>query len=169
MYDSIEHGWYSYLKNHELMAVPNRNDQDFAALVDHIDALIITGGDDSVIRRNTEIKLAKLMFVARKPVLGVCHGAFLLTDLFGGRVEPVEHHRDVDHSVYYFGEERQVNSYHDLAIKQLHRGATELVVDAYGNCEAWRDGTLAGVVWHPERMEQPWLPDEIEDLLKEKI
>jgi hypothetical protein len=35
--------------------------------------------------------------------------------------------------------------------------------------EAWIDGPLAGVVWHPERMNQPWLPDEIEDLLfKEK-
>ena len=165
----MEHGWYRYLQNHTLYAVANRTDQDFAALVDRLDLLIITGGDDSTVRRATEIKLAKLMFVARKPVLGVCHGAFLLTDMFGGKIEPVEHHRDCDHSVYYFGEERRVNSYHDQAIAQLHPGAVELVVDANGHCEAWRDGTLAGVVWHPERQPQPWLPDEIQDLFKEKL
>ena len=109
------------------------------------------------------------MFVARKPVIGVCHGAFLLTDLFGGRVEPMTDHMDTDHQVYYFGEQRTVNSYHNIGITKLHQGATELVVDAQGHCEAWRDGTLAGVVWHPERMTEPWLPDEIEVLLKEKI
>lgn len=165
----MEHGWYHYLQDHTLLAVANRQDQDFAELVDKLDALIITGGDDSTVRRATEIRLAKLMFVARKPVVGVCHGAFLLTDLFGGEIVQVEHHMDTDHSVYYFGEKRQVNSYHDIGIKRLHPGATELVVDAQGHCEAWIDGTLAGVVWHPERMSTPWLPDEIENLLKEKL
>jgi hypothetical protein len=33
--------------------------------------------------------------------------------------------------------------------------------------EAWIDGKLAGVVWHPERMDNPWLPDEIHNLLFE--
>jgi hypothetical protein len=34
-----------------------------------------------------------------------------------------------------------------------------------GYVEAFIDGILAGVVWHPERMDTPWLPDEIEELL----
>ena len=28
------------------------------------------------------------------------------------------------------------------------------------------DKTLAGITWHPERMDDPWIPDEIQDLLK---
>ena len=168
-YDALEHGWYRYLQNHTLSTVANRTDQDFVALAENLDALIITGGDDSAPRRATEIKIAKQMFLANKPVIGICHGAFLLTDMFGGQVVPAADHSDCDHSVYYFGEERIVNSYHNLAIKQLHRNATELVVDPQGHCEAWRDGMLAGVVWHPERQTQPWLPDEIQDLLKEKL
>ena len=44
--------------------------------------------------------------------------------------------------------------------------ATVLVVDPHGNCEAWIDKTIAGITWHPERMDDPWIPDEIQDLLK---
>ena len=60
-YDSIEHSWYSYLKNHTLTFIPNRLDQDFEQLAESIDALIITGGDDSVLRRTTELKVASAM------------------------------------------------------------------------------------------------------------
>lgn len=101
-----------------------------------------------------------------KPVLGVCHGAFLLTDLLGGVIGDVGNHSDTDHDIYYFGDARTVNSYHSLAITKLHATATALAVDSDNNCEAWIDGNIAGVVWHPERMSDPWLPDEIKHLTK---
>ena len=168
-YDSIEHSWYSYLKGHTLTYIPNQLDQDFEQLADTLDAFIITGGDDCALRRVVELKLATQMMARNKPIIGICHGAFLLTDALGGSVEPVEGHRDCDHSVYYFGEIHSVNSHHDMAITKLHSGATELVVDSTGKCEAWIDGTMAGVVWHPERQATPWLPDEIKNLFKEKL
>jgi hypothetical protein len=40
-----------------------------------------------------------------------------------------------------------------------------LANDVDGNCESWIDGKMAGIVWHPERMDTPWIPDEIEQLL----
>lgn len=165
-YDSIEHGWYRYLKDHTLIFVSNRLDQDFQKISEECDCLIITGGDDSSIRRTTEFNLAKRVMAQCKPVLGVCHGAFMLTDVLGGVVAPEEGHMDTTHTINYFGEQRAVNSFHGQSIKQLHRTATSLATDDQGNCEAWIDGTLAGVVWHPERMETPWMPSEISNLLK---
>jgi len=103
---------------------------------------------------------------AHKPVLGVCHGCFLLADVLGATVIDVYDHSDTDHEVNYFGDRIIVNSFHSLAISEPHRSATVLAKDDAGYCESWIDGTLAGVVWHPERMATPWLPSEITQLLK---
>jgi gamma-glutamyl-gamma-aminobutyrate hydrolase PuuD len=92
-----------------------------------------------------------------------------LTDILGGKVDPVIGHTDSAHQINYFGDLIWVNSYHNLAITETHDKAIVLATDEEQNCEAWIDGNLAGVVWHPERMENPWLPDEILDLLKEQI
>ena len=164
-YDSIEHGWYDYLRNHNLIFIPNGLKQDFDKLADTLDLLILTGGDDSKLRRTTEIKIASKFLHRNKPILGVCHGSLLLTDILGGTIEDVDGHINTSHSVYYLGDEHYVNSYHSLAIKKLHSSGTELVVDPEGNCEAWIDNKIAGVMWHPERMKIAWLPDEIQSFL----
>jgi len=170
-YDSIEHGWYSYLKGHTLFPIANRIDQDFKQLAESLDCLIITGGDDSVIRRTCEIKLATAMMLLRKPIIGICHGCFLLTDLLGGLVEPIDNHMDTFHEVTYMNSLHSVNSFHTQYIKTAHNSATILATDADGNCEAWIDITcnIAGVVWHPERMKKPWLPEEINKLLTHSL
>ena len=166
-YDSIEHGWYSYLREHTLVFIPNRQDQDFQQLVVDIDVLIITGGDDSAIRRVTELKLATEVMKQRKPIVGVCHGCFLLMEQLGGEIDRIDEHMDTLHEINYFGERKIVNSFHTLRIKQPHTDATVLATDDEGNCEAWIDSkvAIAGVVWHPERMLKPWLPDEINQLI----
>ena len=66
----------------------------------------------------------------------------------------------------YFGERKIVNSYHNLSIEVIPNKANVLAVDNEGHCESWIDGKIAAIVWHPERMEVPWLPDEIENLLR---
>ena len=165
-YDSVEHGWYSYLKEHTLFYLPNRLDQDFDRVADLLDSFIITGGDDSTLRRTVETKLATAMMQRNKPVVGVCHGAFLLIDLLGGVVEDVDTHMDQLHPVLYFGEAKLVNSFHNIAIKKLHSTGTVLCTDQTGNIESWIDQKLAGIVWHPERMSNPWIPEEIQTLLK---
>lgn len=164
-YDSIEHGWYSYLKEHTLFFIPNKLDQDFNLIANTLDAFIITGGDDSALRRTVETKLASAVMQRNKPVVGICHGAFLLTNLLGGQIEDVQDHIDTEHSVLYFDNKQIVNSYHNLSIKKLHDTGTILCTDELGHIEAWIDGKLAGVVWHPERMEKPWIPIEIQILL----
>lgn len=168
-YDAIEHGWYSYLREHTLFYLPNNLAQDFEKVADSIDSFIITGGDDNTLRKVVETKLASAMIKRNKPVVGVCHGAFLLTDLLGGQVfEELSAHQSCDHLVLYFGEHRVVNSYHNLGISKIHKQGTVLCTDESGNIESWIDGNLACTVWHPERMTTPWIPDEIENLLFKK-
>ena len=106
------------------------------------------------------------MMRRQKTILGVCHGAFLLTDVLGGTVGHKDGHRDgVEHPVVYQNQEVLVNSFHGLYIQQPHQAAKILVTDTDGDCEAWIDNNIAAVVWHPERMATPWLPDEIHTLL----
>ena len=106
------------------------------------------------------------MLAEQKPVVGVCHGCFLLTDILGGKVVEINNHVDVDHEIVYFGQSQTVNSYHTLAIDKVHTNAKILASDLEGHTEAWIDGNLAGIVWHPERMLKPWIPSEIQNLLK---
>lgn len=164
-YDALEHGWYSYLQTHTLFPVANNYKQNFSRLAEQLDCFVITGGDDSTIRRVTEIRLATQMIARHKPVIGICHGAFLLSDILGGKIIEVEGHSDCEHQINYFGEILTVNSHHTLAIKNTHASAITLANDDEGHCEAWIDGKTAGIVWHPERMTQPWIPDEINNLL----
>lgn len=165
-YDSIEHGWYNYLDGHTLYFLPNYTDQDFERIADNIDLFIITGGDDIPLRRIPELRLAGIMMRRSMPVLGICHGCFLLTHTLGGIVQNKEGHYDTEHPINYQGNWYPVNSYHTNYIYKLHDSAIPLATDDEGHCEAWIDGTIAGVAWHPERMERPWLPREIQSLIR---
>ena len=165
-YDSIEHAWYQFLDSHGLTFISNTLDQDFTQLADNLDCLIITGGDDSKLRRTCELKLASAMIMQQKPVLGICHGAFLLTDVLGGRVQDVDDHLDTEHTVRYHDREITVNSFHNLGIVQPHSSATTLAWDDSGRTEAWIDGNIAGIVWHPERMAEPFIPSEIQTIMR---
>ena len=160
-YDALEHAWYDFLSEHTILPIANTVDQDFVKLADQLDALIITGGDDSRLRRTVELKLATQMMQSTKPVLGICHGAFLITEVLGGQVEECTGHLDTEHVIKYNDREITVNSYHNLAIKSCHKGANILCTDVDGNVEAWTDGVLSAIVWHPERMHDPFIPTEI--------
>jgi putative glutamine amidotransferase len=167
-YDSLDQGWYQYLDGHTLSVIPNTpNLLDFGAIAKELDAFIITGGDDSTIRRVTETKLASNMLSRRKPIIGICHGAFLLTELLGGKLISVEEHSGTEHVVNYFGDLKTVNSFHSWGIVEPPDTANTLVTDLHGHCEAWIDNKapIAGIVWHPERMQDPWIPEEISNLL----
>jgi len=83
----------------------------------------------------------------------------------GGDIVDIDNHHNTEHIVIYNDKKFTVNSYHALSIKKLHSSGKVLAVDADNNIEAWIDNNVAGVVWHPERMETPWLPTEIEELL----
>lgn len=160
-YDSLEHSWYEFLQGHTLVSIPNRLPVD----IPDIDALIITGGDNHPVRNQVENELTDLMFSRNLPVIGICHGCQLLTQKLGGSVTPVDGHMDSYHEVFYQDQPHLVNSYHKLRIEQPPPGATVLARDPNGHAEAWIHERTAGIMWHPERMIEPWLPREIQLLL----
>ena len=50
-YDSLDQGWYHYLKGHTLFAIPNNPDQDFGHIAKELDAFIsqgVEGLDDAL-------------------------------------------------------------------------------------------------------------------------
>jgi len=79
----------------------------------------------------------------------------------------VEEHSGTEHVVNYFGDLKTVNSFHSWGIVDPPDTANTLVTDLHGHCEAWIDSKapIAGIVWHPERMQDPWIPEEISNLL----
>jgi putative glutamine amidotransferase len=127
--------------------------------------LIVTGGDNHPVRNQVEHDLIDYMLTRNLPVIGICHGCQLLTQRLGGTVVPVDEHMDSYHEVTYHGEQYLVNSYHTLRIEQAPPGAAVLARDPDGFPEAWIHDRTAGIQWHPERMQQPWIPQEIQHLL----
>ena len=160
-YDSLEHSWYEFLQGHTLIPIPNRLCIPFP----DVDLLLITGGDDHPVRNQIEHELTNSMLSRILPVIGICHGCQFLTTKLGGTVVPVDNHQDCYHQVFYQDEPQLVNSYHSLRIETPPPGATVLAQDPDGYVEAWIMGRTAGVMWHPERMTQPWIPREIQLLL----
>ena len=173
LFDAYERGFSNMFKDHEITAVINRKKQNFTKIAADNDLLVISGGDDHPTRLITEIEMIKEFRLREKPILGICHGAFLLTQLWGGEcVECTTNHRRTQHKVYYDKYEQTVNSYHGSSRSSPPPDATTLVVDADGFCEAWlhQGRKTAAVVWHPERdnENEHWMPDEILNLIEKE-
>jgi len=164
-YDSLEQGWYSLLKNHTLFYVPNSLDHKFN--LDNIQLLIVTGGDDNPVRRIVETRLITECYIKNIPILGICHGALLLNDLEDGVCELIDNHLDTTHKINMQGVDYEVNSYHNTSISKLGSDLLSLATAEDNSIEAFRHRkrSVFGLMWHPERMENPILPSELSILL----
>ena len=81
----------------------------------------------------------------------------------GGSIEKTEQHKD-DHIVYYNDMTKKVCSRHNELLSTLPPGVTQLAKDPQGYCESWKLENIGCVLWHPERMDDHWIPDEITSL-----
>ena len=163
VHDCLDPNWYSLLKDHELIIVPNLINIDLDI---DVDMLIISGGNHTEARYKTELVVCDWAMRNAIPILGVCHGAFFLNYAFKGIDAKVEGHRGKDHAVIMEGQEYIVNSYHDICIYELGKDLTPIArTDAHVEAFKHKDLPIWGIVWHPERMENPVLPKEIKDLL----
>jgi N5-(cytidine 5'-diphosphoramidyl)-L-glutamine hydrolase len=160
-YDCLEHGWYNLLGHHEIIPVPNIDDY----VLPEVDCLILSGGDNCEQREFVETACFASAIKQEIPVVGVCHGAFVLNRWYGGVNNKIDGHQDVEHSVTLEGQQYTVNSYHSICLDKL---AEPLMTVAYTNehTEAFKHHTLPiwGLVWHPERMDTPVLPIELKEL-----
>lgn len=165
MFDGLERAWHSFLRGHNVIPVPNTVKFN----PDHLDfdCLIISGGPDSVARHYSENALYALARERGIPVIGVCHGAFVINDIEGGENGNTVGHIGTNHFVNIGGVSHMVNSYHSQCILALPVGFHETARDHNGGIEAFEHDTLPiyGIVWHPERMAVPVLTPVVENLL----
>lgn len=161
VYDCLEQGWYRLFADHELCIIPN-----LINVVVDADMLVISGGDESEQRYKTELTVCDWAMRNKKPILGVCHGAFFLNFAFGGINASVEGHRNTNHKITMEGSEHMVNSYHDVCIYELANPLVPLA-EAHDHCEAFKHEQypIWGLAWHPERMEDPVLPSDLRKLI----
>lgn len=168
-FDALERGFYKLFRDWDITALHNKANQNFINLAATHDLLVLSGGDDHPQRLLTEIEAIKQFRMREKPILGICHGAFLLTQLWNGKLIGVEGHRRTKHAIYYKGTEMQMNSYHGSAITEAPEGADVLVTDQDDYIESWSLGNTLAVVWHPERdiENSHWMPEEYQSLIGE--
>lgn len=160
-YDCLEQGWFHLLSKHEIIAVPNLINIDL-----DVEMLILSGGNSSQDRYDTEMYCCDWASKKNIPILGVCHGAFFLNFLYGGMNGEINGHHNVNHNITMENQTVSVNSYHHMAIAEL---GTDLEAIAYclDSIEGFKHRTkpIWGLVWHPERMEIPILPKDLKELL----
>jgi len=159
-FDAIEHGFYQMFRDHDITALLNRKNS-YKKLAKEHDLLVLSGGNDTPQRIITEIDALKHFRLLNKPILGICHGAFLLTQLMDGKLIDIEGHRRTRHKITYKYTSRTINSYHGSTIVKEPEDSEVLVRDEDGHIESWIKGNVMAVVWHPEREEDFWVPDEI--------
>lgn len=169
-YDCLEHGWYNLLSGHTLSCIPNNPDQDFAAMVAALDLVIFTGGDAHPQRLIVETRLLTQCYATNTPVLGVCHGAFVINHLEGGVNTAISGHRNTEHTVVLDNKRCLVNSFHSNQIAELAPDLVELARSDDDCIEAFKHHSqqIWGLVWHPERMEKPILPEDLRRFLYDR-
>lgn len=162
VYDCLEQGWYNLFKHHEVIPIPNLINIDL-----DIDMLVISGGEFTEDRYATELNCYCYAVKKNIPVLGVCHGAFFLNNLYGGRHKDIAEHHNTVHTIKMDDKMRMVNSYHRIAISALGDNLTAIAYTDDNDVEGFRHIILPvwGLVWHPERMNTPILPLELQELI----
>lgn len=170
--DMLDQRWASFLHVCGLTLLPAPNNPDAAiALIEAAPllGLLLTGGNDLVSlggdapeRDETERRLVEHMIKQGLPILGICRGAQLLIDMFGGTLERVEGHIATRHSIFVDGKLRSINSFHGFGTRNLPEPLLVEAVAHDGVIEAFRhaDAAIHGRFWHPERND-PFDPADI--------
>ena len=163
-FDALERSWYELFKKHNLIPVPNLGMIDESI---EFDCLVLTGGPDSIERHTTEDLLFDHAIKLNKPIFGFCHGAFAVNDLTGGVNGYIDGHVQTDHEIIMDNSIYTVNSYHGQSIDKLGPDMEKVAMDLDGYTEAFKHKykPIYGIVWHPERMKEPVLPNDVRSIL----
>lgn len=112
-----------------------------------------------------DFALIKAFSEAKKPILGICRGIQSLNVYFGGSLNQkvIGHHatgKKVEHIVNlekesflyecYQKPKVLVNSYHNLAVKEVASGFKVTAIGEDGIIEGIEKENIIGVQWHPE-------------------
>jgi gamma-glutamyl-gamma-aminobutyrate hydrolase PuuD len=118
--------------------------------------IILSGGNDLGEWRQRDVVELMLIMWAKKneiPILGICRGMQMISTVFDGEIEAVDHHVGTRHTIIVDGIVQEVNSYHNFALKNCPIGFNVVAKSPDGRIEAFRHKShfIEGWMWHPER------------------
>lgn len=135
------------------------------------DGILLTGGNDLYkyggnAEQRDEVEAYLIQYAIRNKisVIGVCRGMQMIVDYFGGKLEKVENHVAVQHSIIGDTDTDKVNSFHNFGIYDTPDVLESLYKSNDGVIEAVKHKVynIYGQMWHPERYE----PFRERDILK---
>jgi putative glutamine amidotransferase len=167
--DSLAQDWGRLMAGLDILwvALPNRP-AEAPALAGRLNltGLLLTGGDDWGVfpeRDETELSLLDWAQGTGRRIVGVCRGFQVIQIWRGGRLTPVDQARHVRarHEVRFIdGRSAMRNSYHAWGILEAAPGFAPLAVcPEDGSIEAAAGDEILGLMWHPERENEP-SPDD---------
>lgn len=145
------------------IGVPNNIEKKLTKWLNIINpnGIVLSGGNDIgefKNRDNTEKLLIDFAYIKNLPLLGICRGMQMLGQLNNIPIIKVENHVRTRHllkgKLVDDGEiPKEVNSYHNYALKNCPKGYKILSKAEDGTIEAIRNSRLnwEGWMWHPER------------------
>ena len=165
--DALDQAWGRFLRICGLrpLLLPNhpRTALDLMHSVS-VSGLILTGGNDPAHlggdapeRDETEFALLRYCETRSLPVLGVCRGMQMMAIAQKAPLIEVQGHITAHQEVIFDGTPEQVNAYHHYAVGAVPDGYEAAGRSADGVLKAMRHTHLPwlGIMWHPERFDQP--------------
>ncbi len=128
----------------------------------HPDGFLLTGGNDLFAyggnapeRDETERELIEYAEKNNTPLFGICRGMQMIASYYGTNLERVEGHVRRKHSVKGIINRNMVNSFHGMGLTMVKKPLVEVARSEDGVVEAimHSDFMIAGVMWHPERVQ----------------
>ena len=155
---AINHEWYEFLKDHEIVPVCCHGSMIDVA---EYDAVILTGGNDMPdiqtwrnnhypLRDHFEHNIIKQCLLTHTPLIGICRGQHFLNWAQGGTHVKMDQPYD---NVKIQLPEFEVTCHHTIRINELAPGFKTLQQDSAGVKELviHKANRQLGIGWHPER------------------
>lgn len=169
--DCLDQVWAKFLLACGMTPVPIPNSAAAAvSICPKLDGVVLTGGNDLAAyggdapeRDETEMAILDLAEAGGFPVLGVCRGMQMIQHRYGSRLQRVQGHVAPRHRISIGGVTKEVNSFHNFGSLETHHPLVTWATGDDGVVEAVRHSShkVAGIMWHPERMD-PFAADDIE-------
>lgn len=154
--DALDQRWHDFFHACQMTSLLIPNHPTIAQnLISNLSVrgIILSGGNDSTARDDTETKLIDLAIEKKIPILGICHGMQVIQRRYNIPLHALSGHVSDKQEILIHNEPSYINSYHILGTCESHN---DLIVwaRAYDNTvKAICHQTLpiVGIMWHPER------------------
>lgn len=154
--DGLDHRWYSFLEQCRLTPLVIPNHPYLARRILEkipIQGVLLTGGEDTSQRSDTESFLIRHAIERALPLFGVCHGMQMIQKYFSLNLIQITGHVSDQQTILVHNRLEEVNSYHNWGTTET---VPELVVWAKAQDDVIKaiyhqTLPLIGIMWHPER------------------